>query len=337
MKLCEIYLLLNDIRKERKLSQLDIAEFLNVEQAAVSMYENGKRGIPLDLLDNWLQMLNIDITITPKDYEPQKSIEETKTELDVFDQMKKRRNFLIAEMRTMVAQRIVQEPLFQAKDDESGEGHFWPYSLIGDTAIGLIETRYDHPLQKYMAVEYTKSEINVYKFMRDTENNENGLSLNRFYFSEEDFLMLCDDLDDENMNVRKITIMRKNTKLPDGVEIIETEGFPLSALLQMQETYNRFNAVVNEIEEQWNYVKMENELEEIGNKMLDIVMDNRLSNGTVNPEFIFWSDEDKEAIDIPLWSAERNWYWIEDGIKWREEDTDKNSYESESITLSYLQ
>ncbi len=323
MKLSDIHLTLGKIRKGRELSQQDIAEALNVEQATVSMYENGKRGIPFDLLDEWLQLLEIEVKIIPKGFTPIKPVQEIEDDMKKFNELKKKRNYLIAELRTMMAQKVLQVPEFQKIDNETGESVFWPYSYQIDEKIGLVETRYDHPEQKHMAVEYTSNEVNVYKILsaneaEDRKNDYDRLNINRIYFSEEDFLTACSLWEPDDMEMRKITILRKSAMHPDGVEIIDPEGFSIRTLVEMLENHKRFTEAVKELEEDWKYISMEKELDTTGNEMRNIVLNNRLANGTANPEFVFWNSEDIDAIEVPLAETPQSWKWIEEGVKWRE-------------------
>lgn len=322
MKLSEIHLILCDVRKEREMAQRDIAQALNIEQATVSMYETGKRGIPLDLLDNWLQLLEIEVKITPKGHKPVKEEKETQNDLKKFESLKKRRNYLIAEMRAMMAERVMQLPEFNRTQEETGEGLFWPYSYCGKAAVGLIETRYDHPAQKFMAVEYTGEGVNVYKFSGDRENKEGKteprwLEVKRLYFSEDDFMMYSGIWDRESMGICGVSILRRNKAVPDGVEVVNVEGFPVRSLLEMQENYVRFLTVFDEVRGREAYLSMERELEDVEDVLLEISRNNRLWNGSENPEFVFWTDDDKYAIEVPLWAPERNWEWIEEGLTWR--------------------
>ena len=62
LKLATIHQYLGEQRRKQNLAQRDVAEALNVEQATISFYETGKRSIPLDLLDRWLQLLEIEKT-----------------------------------------------------------------------------------------------------------------------------------------------------------------------------------------------------------------------------------------------------------------------------------
>ena len=172
MNLSNIHLTLGEIRKERNLSQKDVAEALNVEQATISLYENGKRGIPLELMDQWLRLLEIGVKVTPKGYEPLKPEEDIQNELSGFYDRKKKRNYLVAELRAMMAEKLLWVPAFQKVDEETGEGLFWPYSFYGDESVGLVETRYDHPEQKFMAIEYTRTEVNAYKFLAAYESGD---------------------------------------------------------------------------------------------------------------------------------------------------------------------
>lgn len=324
MKLANIHLILGDERKKHGLSQKDVADALTVEQATVSMYENGKRGIPLDILDQWLNLLDIEIKIIPKGYEPVKPAQDTKDDLKKFNSLKRRRNFLFAEMRAMMAENLMSVPEFRETEEESGEDIFWPYSFCGDPAVGLVETRYDHPEQKFLAVEYTKDEVNVYKFLTehevsDGESDGEWLKISRIYFSEDDFLTFGELWDQDSMDMRKVTILRKNKRMPDGVEIVGVEGFSVRSLLEMQENFVRFLSVVNKVEKFPEYERMEDELDVVMNELGDLSLGNRLENGTMNPDFIYWTEEDKEACDVPLWSDERCWKWVREGLEWRED------------------
>ncbi len=334
MNLSEIHHLLSDVRKASNISQKDIASALNVEQATVSLYESGKRGIPLDLLDEWMKMLEIEVKIIPKDLRPVHSEEEIKGALMEFNNIKKRRNYLIAELRALAAGKIMQTPEFSVTNEETGEAAFWPYSLFGEQYVGLVETRYDHPLQKYMAVEYTSSEVNVYKFLNtketyDGRSNPLWLNADRLYFTEDDFLSIGGAGDQEFMDQRKVTIFRRNRDLPDGVEIMETGGFSARSLLQMQENFCTLLKILEEVEATEEYQKMDKDLDSVFDQLSDILLNNRLQNNALNPEFSYWDECDIEAIDIPLWNPQRNWSWIEEGVSWNEDFQD-----SQEIYLS---
>ena len=49
-----------------KIGQQELADALYVEQSSVSHYETGSRRVPIEILDAWLAMLDIEVTITPK-------------------------------------------------------------------------------------------------------------------------------------------------------------------------------------------------------------------------------------------------------------------------------
>lgn len=71
MRLTSLHRVLAEVRRERELTQKDIATALNVEQAAVSMYETGKRQIPMVMLDRWLEMLEIEVKVITQKREPE--------------------------------------------------------------------------------------------------------------------------------------------------------------------------------------------------------------------------------------------------------------------------
>ena len=324
MKLSEIHIVLNEVRRNRGLSQQDIAGALSVEQATVSMYENGKRGIPLEILDAWLQILGIDVKITPKEFEPINDEEDLEEDLQKFMDLKKRRNYLIAELRAMMAEKIMQVPEFSQVHEETGENRFWPYSFRGQEFVGLVETRYDHPEQKYLAVEYTLDEVNVYKFLPAGETGEElddreWLNISRLYFSEDDFLTFGELWNEESMERRKMTVLRKSTNHPDGVEIVDPEGFPIRALAEMMGNFNRLDRSIKTLETDGKYIRMGDELDAIRGQMADIVIRNRRSNGTANPDFVFWADQDFHATDVPLYEPCRRWSWLEEGVEWVED------------------
>jgi len=341
MKLSDIHLTLVKVRKERELAQQDIADALNVEQATISLYENGKRGIPLDILDDWLQMLEIEVTITPKECEPVKPANEVQAALEQFNTLKKRRNYLIAEMRAQMAEKLLAMPEFQQIKEETGEPAFWPYSFRANEKVGLVETRYDHPEQKFLAVEYTGDEVNVYKFLNadevsDWEGDREWLKINRIYFSEDDFLTFGGLWDPDSFDLRRITILRKNKNHPDGVEIIDSEGFPIRALLDMQETHLRFSQVLYELEKNEAYTAMENELDVVGDAMLNIMINNRLKNGAADPVFEFWNEADLSIVDVPLGEPSRTWSWVEEGVAWEErlsETVDAHIENTEDVNI----
>lgn len=324
MKLSEIHTLLSEIRKERNLAQRDVAMSLNVEQATISLYENGKRGIPLDLLDAWLQLLEIEIKATPQSLMPVNRAEDIENDLHAFQELKRKRNYRIAEIRALTAEKLLQVPKFKKTDIESGECLFWAYSFPLDEHAGLVETRYDHPEQKHLAVEYTSEEVNVYKFLpvyqtEDAQHEPAWHDTKRIYFSEDEFLTFGGEWETNRMEEHKITILRKNTDHPDGVEIIAPEGFPIRALLDMVENYTLFSKAMKELYLDWQPIKMKHELDSIRKELTNIMIHNRLQNGTVNPDFVLWSETDVEAINVPLWADHRNWTWIEKGVAWVED------------------
>lgn len=318
IKLSTIHLALAQARKERGISQEQIARELAVEQAAISLYENGHRGIPLDTLERWAELLDIDITITPKGYEPMNEPDYEQRDLEEWSRLKRRRNALIAEMRSLMAVRVLKTPEFQAVDEESGESRFWAYSFHADHSIGLVESRHDHTSQKHLAVEYTGEEVNVYKF--DPEFIAQSGGLDRTYLTEDDFLTLGSNANPEEMDLLKSTIFRENASRPDGVELVNSEGFSIRSLWEMQESYARFSAIYDEVIGCAEYQEMEEELLQIEGFLDDLMIDNRLSNGMLNPTFVRWDDGDTEAVSVPLHEPERTWHWVEEGVSWMERD-----------------
>lgn len=317
MRLATIHQTLAEVRRERGLSQMDLAEALNVEQAAISMYENGKRGIPLALLDDWLAVLDIGITITPKGHEPVQAPDIVQRELEEFQELKRHRNYCIAEMRSMMARRVMSESAFQDADEESGESRFWAYSFHDENVIGVVESRTDHPHAKHLAVEYTDEEVNVYRLAANGSNK--ALGRDRAYMTEDDFLRLGAALDYEEMAAAKSTIFRTNAGRPDGVELVSPEGFPVRSLLDMQETLEHFSSIYDEVIGQDDYQKLEEELLCIERRLDEILIDNRLENGMPNPEFARWTEDDEQAVSVPLYSAERIWRWVEEGVSWADD------------------
>ena len=97
------------IRKEKKYNQLKVAMDLSISREALSYYENGKRGIPLELMDAWLRILRIEIRLQTRGNTPAKPQEEIRNDLEVFRFLKCRRNYLIPEMRSLLAQKLMQE------------------------------------------------------------------------------------------------------------------------------------------------------------------------------------------------------------------------------------
>lgn len=317
-KLENIHLTLAQVRKEMGLSQAAIAEHLHIDQASVSYYENGKRGLPLEVLCRWCELLGIKITITLPGYEPAKEPDYEQRDLEEWSRLKRRRNTLIAEMRSLMAIRVLQAPEFQMVDEESGESRFWVYSFHADHSIGLVESRYDHTSQKHLAVEYTGEEANVYKF--DPEFVAQSESVDRTYLTEDDFLTLGSNASPEEMELLKSTIFRERAGRPDGVELVNPEGFSIRSLWEIQESHARFSAIHDEVIGCAEYQEMEEELLQIEGLLDDLMIDNRLSNGMPNPAFVRWNDEDTAAVSVPLHEPERIWRWVEEGVSWAERD-----------------
>ena len=293
---------------------MDLAAALNVEQAAISMYENGKRGIPLALLDDWFAVLDIEISITPKGHEPLQAPDVVQRELEEFKELKRRRNYYIAEMRSMMARQVMSDPAFQESDVESGENRFWAYSFHDENVIGAVESRTDHPHAKHLAVEYTDEEVNVYRLAAN--GLDKAFGGDRAYMTEDDFLRNGAVLDYEEMAAAKSTVFRMNAGRPDGVELVNPEGFPVRSLMDMQETLERFSSIYDEVIGRDDYQKLEEELLRIERRLDELLIDNRLENGMPNPEFIRWTEDDEQAVSVPLYSAERIWHWIEEGVSW---------------------
>ncbi len=313
-KLSTIHLLLAQVRRERGIQQSVIADALNLDQTAISLYENGRRGVPLPTLERWCEILDVKIEITPQGYEPAKEPDYEKRDLEEFGRLKRRRNYLIAEMRSMMAQRVMGDAFFQESDPESGEGRFWPYSFHDENSIGLVESRTDHPSQRHLAVEYTGEEVNVYRFAHGGPVGTHGID--RAYMTEDDFLTHGAALDPDEMAVMKATVFRSHAGRPDGVELVSDEGFPVRTLLDMQEVHKRFEAVCDEVEGREDYLAMEEELLGIEGHLDELLLDNRLGNGMPNPAFDRWGTEDEQAVSVPLHDAERTWHWIEEGVSW---------------------
>ena len=311
-KLSQIHETLAQVRKERGLSQGTVAKRLVLDQTTISLYENGHRGIPLDTLDRWFEILGVTVSISIEGYEPAKEPECEQRDLEEFSQLKRRRNYLIAEMRSLMAQRVMQDPELGAADEESGESQFWPYSFHQDHVIGLVESRFDHPSQRYLAVEYTGEEVNVYRFGESMPSTTPGLA----FLGEDDFLTTGDTLAHEDFEALKSTIFRKKASSPDGLELINSEGFPVSSLLVIQKNFERFVTVYDEVIGHENYLTMETELLQIEGRLDTLLLDNRLGNSKPNPAFERWIKADEQAVSVPLYSPERIWHWVEEGVSW---------------------
>ena len=311
--LSTIHLLLAQVRKERGIAQSAIADLLKLDQTAISLYENGHRGIPLPTLERWCEALDIKVEITPQGYEPAKEPDYEKRDLEEWGRLKRRRNYLIAEMRSLMAVEAMRTPELQAVDEESGEGQFWPYAIHGDHAIGLVQTRYDHPSQRFLAVEYTGEEVNVYRFRPESAASGGP---GRAYFTEDDFLTLIGSASYEEIEALKSTVFRERAGRPDDVELVNPEGFPIKSLWEMQESHARFAAVHDAVIGREDYLEMEEELLQIESRLDELLADNRLGNGMPNPAFQVWNDADVEAVSVPLHEAERTWHWVEEGVSW---------------------
>lgn len=53
---------LKNFRKERKLTQEQLGEILNIDRTRISTYENAKRGITLYTLVDWAIKLNVPLS-----------------------------------------------------------------------------------------------------------------------------------------------------------------------------------------------------------------------------------------------------------------------------------
>lgn len=97
-------------------------------------------------------------------------------------------------------------------------------------------------------------------------------------------------------------------------------------------------SAAEETEQTETYMRLDLELDSVDRKMLDITLNNRLNNGSLDPVFEFWTEQDKEAIDIPLWGKERTWEWVEEGMKWADDLQESGEIQvmDDSIPHEYL-
>ena len=63
MTLAYIHLTLADERKRKQIEQKEIAKALGLDPSTISLYEKGKRGIPLKILDKWLYLLDLEVEL----------------------------------------------------------------------------------------------------------------------------------------------------------------------------------------------------------------------------------------------------------------------------------
>lgn len=61
-----MHLRLKDLREDKDLKQVDIANLLNCSQAAYSRYENGERDIPLEALNKLAEFYNVSVDFIMK-------------------------------------------------------------------------------------------------------------------------------------------------------------------------------------------------------------------------------------------------------------------------------
>lgn len=61
-----MHLRLKDLREDKDLKQIDIANLLNCSQAAYSGYENGERDIPLEALNKLAEFYNVSVDFIMK-------------------------------------------------------------------------------------------------------------------------------------------------------------------------------------------------------------------------------------------------------------------------------
>lgn len=321
IKLSNIHKTLAEQRKRLGITQQELAEALHVEQTSISNYETGQRRVPIEILDAWFTMLDIEVTIIPKGYEATKDEELMKKDLEEFSAAKRRRNFLIAELRSLMAQRVMGEPFFQKEYDNSGESTFWPFAFHADHRIGIIENRYDHPSQRSIAVAITDEDASIYRFNPDIAQEPTAAG--RAYMTETDFLNIGSQLSHEELESLKSTLLRISQETPGGTALVNAEGFALGSLLETQASLARFAALCKEISKQEDYCAMEAELLQIDGRLSMLEYDNRLANGMPNPAFRLWTAADQSAIDVPLYSPDRIWEWTEEGASWTDKFDDE--------------
>lgn len=317
IRLANIHETLAEQRKKLGISQQEVADALHVEQTSISHYETAQRRVPIEILDAWLAMLDIEVTITPKGYEAAKDEELTQKDLEAFLAAKRRRNLLIAELRSMMARRVMQEPFFQREYENSGESAFWPFALHADHRIGLLENRCDHPSQRNLAVVITDEDASVHRLSPDVAPAP--VRAGRSYMTETDFLTIGSQLGHEELEELKSTLLRTSRETPGGTALVSAEGFALGSLLEMQASLAEFAGLCKEVAEREDYRAMEAELLQVEGRLSMLEYDNRLANGTPNPAFRLWTTADQSAVDVPLYSPDRVWRWAEEGVSWTEE------------------
>ena len=190
--------------------------------------------------------------------------------------------------------------------------------------MGLVETRYDHPEQKFLAVEYTDEEVNVYRFLSAKEEGEEQrspewLQINRTFFSEDDFLTFGGQWNEESMEARKVTVLRRKTNAEEGVKVVSAEGFSLRALTETKDTFLILRKVTEQVCREERYHAMKQELDEISYQVVELALDNCYENGAMNPSFELWSEDYPEMTEIQVHKEDllhEAPYTLNDGVVW---------------------
>ena len=102
------------------------------------------------------------------------------------------------------------------------------------------------------------------------------------------------------MEKRCVTVLRRNPDLPDGVEIMKIAGFSIRTLLEIQETFCSLMNVIRETQELDQYRALNQELDTVLRKLKRLSLENRYKDGSMNPLFQDWSEEEKAEMNISL-------------------------------------
>lgn len=284
--LSNIHLTLQKVRKEKNISQLEMANFLNIEQASVSMYENGKRGIPLDVLEKWADVLEIELAVNPKGFEPSEPESDVDRDWLLFEELKKQRDNLAEKLRERFAEAL------QSYTFDVGDGR----RIAEEKDMGLYFGPYSHNVSLICELTNENGEKTAVFF--------NEMGIYTFYDEAESRYVTPDELPHlhrwgaELIEDRFMSIIRED----EGSYYVSAgaEQFSLALLFWISLWHEGYKKVFDELNNHdENYMVLLEAHTSLSKSIKAISERNRLTNGEKNPRFVAFDPVDEAVILYP--------------------------------------
>lgn len=285
----ELLTILKDERLKRKITQSEIANYLNLDVSAISLLESGKRKITIDLLDKWLGFFGMKYTIVNANTKEISTI--PKGEIQEFQRLKNRRNEIIYN-RHLKQVELLKE-LFPNKTFFAN-GNMKVVAMVdhvdlqsGDTAIIYYNNLVvNASLSDLVDLADLVEEGSVFGF---------NIGISQFNIAQLDYLHLAQyKWTDEG-----VILYKENS----DVYIRDARGFTTDLLMDASNTLTHYNQQVYQLLESIQENSYENEeMEMIQQKIREYVEKWQISPYENHPQFEYWTKEDFDStfyIDNP--------------------------------------